>query len=441
LYENEDIAIRWYSDTKSITLSGDLAKEFEEKLNSMASISQDLANEGLPFVSRNEAAEGVQTTNDCEHSLEASFKLIIKQLESRMVMLSEDFLKNTLAINNTLLDHSDQINGLKNQDKEKLSALEIENHELKVQNSALEERMTNLTYILADLQGKLKNAEEEKASLITVIRLLNNNNESNDCAGDQIDANSAVEQEQQNQTSEHFQPNIPVKKSYMVLNVEETINEPSISESSQQYAHQSENTKRVQNLTTTTRYNEQNPNRAQNSPRPTKYDKQKQTVAILGDSMIKHMNKKRLQNGLSHNIKLKTFPGATAADMAHYVKPALMAKPDVVILHVGTNDIKNNSPEKVVQSICNLGKGIRKQQNKIDLILSSIITRNDDPSLATKVTKCNKLLNDLCIEQNWGLVDNSNIDKYQLNSYCLHLNTKGSASLAKNIKNYLKNIN
>ena len=58
LYENEDIAIRWYSDTKSITLSGNLAKEFEEKLNSMASISKDLANEVLPPVSRNEAAEG-----------------------------------------------------------------------------------------------------------------------------------------------------------------------------------------------------------------------------------------------------------------------------------------------------------------------------------------------------------------------------------------------
>ena len=71
----------------------------------------------------------------------------------------------------------------------------------------------------------------------------------------------------------------------------------------------------------------------------------------------------------------------------------------------------------------------------------SIITRNDDPSLATKVTKCNKLLNDLCIEQNWSVIDNNNIHKYQLSNYGLHLNTKGSASLAKNIKNYLKNDN
>ena len=101
-----------------------------------------------------------------------------------------------------------------------------------------------MTDILADQQGKVKNAEEEKASLITVIRLLNNNNECNDCVGDQIDANLSVKQEEQNQTREHFQPNIPVKNYFMVLNMEETnsaINEPSISESSQQYAHQSEN--------------------------------------------------------------------------------------------------------------------------------------------------------------------------------------------------------
>ena len=46
LYEDKDIALRWYSDTKSITLGGKFAKEFEEKLNSMVSISQNLANEG-----------------------------------------------------------------------------------------------------------------------------------------------------------------------------------------------------------------------------------------------------------------------------------------------------------------------------------------------------------------------------------------------------------
>ena len=243
LYQDEDIALKWYSDTKSIILGGKLAKEFEEKLNSMASISQELANEDLPFVNRTDKAVlGVQTaTSGWDSSPEASFK----HLESRLLKLSEDFLENKLPINNTLLDHSNQLNGLKNDDKVKLSALEKENHELKVENSALEERINNLTYILADLQGKVKHAEEEKASLITVIRLLNNNQMPNDRVGEQIDANLAVDQDQQNRTSEHLQPNIPVNNSFMVLNVEETNtvnNEPSISVfSKQQHTIQTKN--------------------------------------------------------------------------------------------------------------------------------------------------------------------------------------------------------
>ena len=202
----------------------------------MASISQELANEDLPFVNRTDkAVVGVQTaTSGWDSSPEASFK----HLESRLLKLSEDFLENTLAINSTLLDHSKQLSGLKNDEKVKLSALEKENHELKVENSALEERiLNNLSYILANLQGKVKHAEEEKASLITAIRLLNNNQVPNDRVGEQIDANLAGDQDQQNRNSEHLQPNIPVNNSFMVLNVEETntVNtEPSISVYSKQ---------------------------------------------------------------------------------------------------------------------------------------------------------------------------------------------------------------
>jgi hypothetical protein len=39
-----------------------------------------------------------------------------------------------LAINNTLLDHSNQLISLKIQDKDKLHVLEKENHELKGEN-------------------------------------------------------------------------------------------------------------------------------------------------------------------------------------------------------------------------------------------------------------------------------------------------------------------
>ena len=60
----------------------------------------------------------------------------------------------------------------------------------------MEERINNLSYILADLQGKVKHAEEEKASLFTVIRLLNDNQVPNDRVVEQIDANLADDQDQ-----------------------------------------------------------------------------------------------------------------------------------------------------------------------------------------------------------------------------------------------------
>jgi regulator of replication initiation timing len=56
--------------------------------------------------------------------------------------------------------------------KEENSKLKSENLCLKTENKDLTERTNNLSYILADLQGKTKNAEEERDSLITAMRLL-----------------------------------------------------------------------------------------------------------------------------------------------------------------------------------------------------------------------------------------------------------------------------
>ena len=56
--------------------------------------------------------------------------------------------------------------------KEENSKLKSENLCLKTENKDLTERTSNLSYILADLQGKTKNAEEERDSLITAMRRL-----------------------------------------------------------------------------------------------------------------------------------------------------------------------------------------------------------------------------------------------------------------------------
>ncbi|CAB4039858.1 Hypothetical predicted protein [Paramuricea clavata] len=88
----------------------------------------------------------------------------------------------------------------------------------------------------------------------------------------------------------------------------------------------------------------------------------KPRVAILGDPMLKHLNIKRMQNGLSkQKINIKTFPGAGIDQMKHVV-PTLNTTPDKLI-HIGTNDLHNKTPDNQLKSINNLGQTIT-QQNK-----------------------------------------------------------------------------
>ena len=451
--KDEDIALKWYSDTKSIILSGKHAKEFEEKLNSMASISQELANEDLPFVNRmDKAVVGVQTaTSAWDSSPEASFK----HLESRLLKLTEDFLENTLAINNTLLDHTNQLNGLKNDEKVKLSALEKENHELKVENSALEERINNLSYILADLQGKVKHAEEEKASLITVIRLLNNNQVPNDRVAEQIDANLAVDQDQLNRTSEHLQPNIPVNNSFMVLNVEETntVNdEPSISVySKQQHTIQTKNVPtNKQNVSHSKHPNKRHENQTKGKVGDNTKDKQeipqnnkdqnKRKIIIAGDSIIQHVHGWELSNE-NCNVAGKSFCGSKIEDMQDYLKPLIRRKPDEIILHIGTNNIRDSTsdPQTLADGIVNLADLINSSSPSTQISISGLVTRRDNSTFVSKINNTNKRLKAICVSKKWSFIDNSNVNLSCLNRRGLHLNRNGSSLLSRNFLNHISN--
>lgn len=119
-------------------------------------------------------------------------------------------------------------------------------------------------------------------------------------------------------------------------------------------------------------------------------------VAIVGDSMIKYVNPAKLRKSLKRNVNVKTFPGAIVADMHHYVKPTLNYAPDYLIMHVGTNDLKQSSPHQISTSIANLGQEINKKFPTTKLIISELITRNDDPQINTKVKQVNTKLSQVC---------------------------------------------
>ena len=60
-------------------------------------------------------------------------------------------------------------------------------------------------------------------------------------------------------------------------------------------------------------------------------------ICIISDSMVKHIT----GPGISKNdqVQVKIHPGATTEDIIDYIKPTIRQKPDIVIIHSGTNDL------------------------------------------------------------------------------------------------------
>ena len=52
-------------------------------------------------------------------------------------------------------------------------------------------------------------------------------------------------------------------------------------------------------------------------------NQQNDNIAVVGDSMLKFIDVRRLGKGINKKLIVKTFPGAKVDDMIHYVKPTL----------------------------------------------------------------------------------------------------------------------
>ena len=79
-------------------------------------------------------------------------------------------------------------------------------------------------------------------------------------------------------------------------------------------------------------------NRRRNSRNDHNQESRRKSTIILGDSMIKHVNTRRMQS--NGNVYKKCFPGCSSEDMKHYMIPALSRKPDHCFLDRSVNGIK-----------------------------------------------------------------------------------------------------
>ena len=102
-----------------------------------------------------------------------------------------------------------------------------------------------------------------------------------------------------------------------------------------------------------------------------------QKVVIIGNSMLNNINSRGLSK--SKELDVLNFPGATISDVSTKIDDVLNKKPASLIIHVGTNDLKNG-----INLLLNVKKIVNKT-NKISpnivLTFSSIIFREDKKNL------------------------------------------------------------
>ena len=254
---------------------------------------------------------------------------------------------------------------------------------LQRENDTLKQRLQEMESGYASMKDEANNLNNENKSLMTVIRLLNNELQTALKADESCPGSVNY-----NQTTNTVKPN---------------------------------KTKRSQNKRQKAKKNTQEQKEAPNMQIEQPQAEQLTTL-LIGDSMVKNIQGRKLGKAVGHRVVVKSFSGANTRAMSDYLKPNLELNPDQVILHVGTNDLKKKEPQEVAEAIVDLARQVERSSDA-KVVISELVCRRD--KLNEQVKAVNKRLKRYCQQNEWKLIQH-NVTEKGLNMGGLHLNPEGS---------------
>lgn len=168
----------------------------------------------------------------------------------------------------------------------------------------------------------------------------------------------------------------------------------------------------------------------------------RKNVQIIGDSMLHNIDAKRMRK--QHDTSILPLSGATSRDMIDYVRPRVLSqKPDVLILHVGSNDLDH--PEiNTVESMTTVFKLVKEISPSTKLVWSNCFHRyNTKPdegprSYVPLVNDLNRKMSALCKRMDVQEIDNSNITKELLGAGLWHPGDGGKRVFASNLIRFIR---
>ena len=85
-------------------------------------------------------------------------------------------------------------------------------------------------------------------------------------------------------------------------------------------------------------------------------------------------------------MEVTSHPGVTTDDLIDFVRPIIWKKPNLIIIHTGTNDIQNNV--NTLQKIRKVISSIKEYNNDDNIKISfSSITHRSDHDFDDKVNR------------------------------------------------------
>ena len=118
-------------------------------------------------------------------------------------------------------------------------------------------------------------------------------------------------------------------------------------------------------------------------------NKSRKSVIVIGDSLLNGIDDRGLCK--HHNVKVRPHPGTTTRDIADHVKPVARRKPDMVIIHCGTNDLTNDvDTTKHLKEVVQI---LKEETPHSKIVMSAAIMRRDRQGMKKKIDELKVTVN------------------------------------------------
>ena len=159
-------------------------------------------------------------------------------------------------------------------------------------------------------------------------------------------------------------------------------------------------------------------------------------ICMVGDSQLRRMDADKMSNN-HHQVVLNAKSGMKVEEAANHVD----CDADVIIMHAGTNNLRDSTPEEVAEKVVKTFKKIKQKNSKAQLAYPSIFRRKGNAAangMNVIVFQTNKILKEELMLQGIDFIDNDNILYGNICDDGLHINQGGAKRFARNVKKYVE---